>query len=375
MIIQTKLIAMPIGVLYNTLMPSLYIHIPFCKTKCRYCDFDSKKYPDLKTLEKYLSQINFEVDKISEKISTIYIGGGTPSLYFQERLCDAFINFIQKLSKKKPMEFTIEVNPDDANLEALKECHKNGVNRISIGAQTFDDEILKIIGRRHNKNQTIDLVENLEKIGFENVSLDLIFGLPCQTKDAVACDINIVKNLPIKHISFYDFEFNNVSKKNLGHLPYMSDSENREAYHEAIKDLENCGFHMYEISNFSKNGFESKHNLGYWNGDEYSGIGDYAVTYKIYNQNDKFSIRKKNKGEEVLLTKTDDFKEYIMMGLRKITGIEIKKINERYGIDFKKKYNDEINELLVAGLIELNGNIKLTKRGIDFANQVFKMFL
>ena len=357
----------------------VYIHIPFCKQKCRYCSFVS--FPATEYIKKYLTAISKEIkhNYKNEKLETLYIGGGTPSLLSPDELniLTEFFNISEKT------EYTIEMNPENINLKYLQELKKIGVNRISIGCQTFDNNILKIIGRRHNNQDVINAVHTAQNAGFKNISIDLIYGLPTQTINIFEQDLKQAVNLGISHISLYglkieescDFYYNKPAQ-----LP--DEDIQADMFIKAIELLEKNNFEHYEISNFSKKGFESKHNLNYWNNNQYYGFGTAAHGYidgirysnkknlKEYIQNPL--IHEENKK----LSKEEQLQEEIFLGFRRIKGINTELINKKYSIDFEDKYKSIISKYIDTGhLIKTKNGYKLSDNGILISNYILADFI
>ena len=324
---------------------SAYIHIPFCLSKCKYCSFVSYTLPPLGNEEISL-YINALISEIShryknESLDTLYFGGGTPSLVPAELLK----RVIQLFNFTPNAEITIEVNPDSVNEKYFEELKGIGFNRVSIGSQTFDDNTLKLIGRRHNAEQIVKASEDAKSAGFENVSLDLIYGLPTQTLDGLEKDLEKFLDLDIKHISTYGLKIEEGSyfgKKPPSDLP---DDDMQADMYILVNDLlEKNGFLRYEVSNFAKSGYESRHNLNYWNNSNYYGFGVAAHGYegdiRYFNTESvedyiKNPLVHKEKRE---LTLKEKLEEEIFLGFRKRKGIDIELVNKKYGIDFNKKY-------------------------------------
>ena len=317
----------------NSMPQSTYIHLPFCKSKCKYCTFVSFNRLDLK--EEYIKSLTREIDaKYRGEIqNTIYFGGGTPSLLSADEIKE----ILGKFSFSDKTEISLELNPDDAAYEYLKKLKQVGINRLSIGAQTFDDEILKYIGRRHNSNQILDAVKNAKEAGFDNISIDLIYGLPFQTLDSLMADIDMTLSLKIQHISTYGLKIEDGSYF-AKHLPLnLPDNDIQADMYEKINEiLSKNDFIRYEVSNFSLKKFESRHNLNYWNNEEYYGLGAAAHGYlggvrysnneniENYIETPLFPFQKKELSEQ------EKLEEEIFLGFRKAEGIDIHKIKKFY---------------------------------------------
>lgn len=372
----------------------IYIHIPFCKKKCKYCDFISFSC-DENIQEKYFKSLIEEIKNKdifeNKEITTIYIGGGTPSLVNSKYISQVLKEINKKFKVSKDAEITIEINPGTASKEKILEYKKCGINRISIGLQSTNDRILNLIGRIHNYNQFLDTY-NIVKEEFENINVDLMLAIPTQTEKELIDSLYEVINLKPKHISIYSLivEENTEIKKMLdnGTLKYIDEEIERKMYWKTKKILEKNGFKHYEISNFARNGFESKHNLDCWNQEEYLGFGLAAHSY-MYNkrfsnidnlqeyitniENNEFS---KNIIVHEEQTRESKAKEFMMIGLRKIEGISISEFERKFRINPLFYFRFEISKLTEEGLIEVDlDNIKLTSKGLDLANIVFEEFI
>ena len=373
----------------------IYIHIPFCVKKCSYCDFVSF-CSDEKTWEQYTNAVVCEIEnkKIEnpKKVTTIYIGGGTPSL-IPENYIVKIINTVKSRFKiEKSAEITIEVNPGTVTEKKLVAYKNVGINRISIGLQSAEDRILKLIGRIHNYQTFLSTYNLTRNIGFENINVDLMLAIPTQTKEELLNTLNKVIELKPNHISLYSLivEENTEIKKALevGNLEYVDEKVEREMYWKTKRILEKNGYFHYEISNFAKRGFESKHNMDCWNQEEYIGFG---IAAHSYINNKRFSnisnleeyiknINEENFEKNIELhenqTKQDKMKEYMMIGLRKIDGISISEFERRFRISPLFYFRFEIDKLVKENLLEVDLDyIKLTKKGLDFANIVFEEFI
>ena len=359
---------------------SIYVHIPFCKQKCLYCDFNSFQNKE-NIIDEYMKALYKECAKFSfdEKIKTIYIGGGTPSFIDSKYI----VELLKILPKAE--EITIEMNPCTVTEEKLKDYKRAGINRISIGLQTTNDKILKEIGRVHTFEEFKKAYELVKKIGFQNINIDLMFGLPKQILKDVEESLKYLIKINPTHISCYSLIVHeNIFKE----LP--SDEEEREMYYLTKRMLNETGYNQYEISNFSKVGYESKHNLAYWNQEEYIGLGAGASSYykgeRYTNEcNIEKYISKINAGEKIrnieeVETKESKLREYIILKLRLTEGICIEEGNARFGVKIQELFESEIKKLQKLELIKMNlvnnkTYMKLTKKGMDLANQVWSEFI
>lgn len=350
----------------------IYIHIPFCTKKCDYCDFVSYSNKDL-LISEYIKSILIEIDKTNidnrkYKITTIYIGGGTPS-YIDSRYISDIIKKIKnkfKINSFKNMEVTIEINPGTADEEKLKTYYKSGINRLSIGMQSSKNELLKEIGRIHTYEEFLKTYNMAKKIGFKNINIDNIIGLPNQNLLDIKKQIKELLKLKPNHISIYSLtiEENTKLKDKIdnGKLFLPDEKEERKMYWIFKKELEKKGYLHYEISNFAKKGYESKHNLNCWDQKEYIGYGVAAHSYienKRYSNtnNIKQYIKNITKSKETYQTINEEqnveskMKEYMLLGLRKIEGVKISEFKNLFVENPIYKYKEILNELIEKKLI------------------------
>lgn len=356
---------------------NVYIHIPFCKSKCRYCSFVS--FPELKLKTEYLTALKKEI-KIhykNELLNTLYLGGGTPSLLNPDEITE----IIKLFKTGENTEITMELNPENLLEAYLNQVKDTGINRISIGCQTFDDNILKLIGRRHNAFDVKNALLNAKNAGFENISLDFIYGLPYQTLEIFENDLKTAVSCGIKHISLYGLKidegcyfYENMPSK----LP--DEDVQADMYLKAIELLTSNDFEHYEISNFSKKGYNSKHNLNYWNNNSYYGFGTAAHGYvdgiRYSNTSDLQGYIKNpqihNFSHELSLD--EKLEEEIFLGFRKMSGININEINKKFDIDFCEKYRHALEKYSDYFLRTPEG-FSLTVNGILISNTILAEFL
>ena len=383
----------------------LYVHIPFCKRKCYYCDFIS--FADKENCyEKYINCLEKEITKYGTEnktmskhnlepediIKTIYIGGGTPSVIdeiYIKRILDTIKN---NFNIEQNAEITIEVNPGTANQKKLQTYKECGINRISIGLQSTNDEILKTIGRIHTYKDFLDTYNLARDLGFNNINVDLMINLPGQTMEDVKKSIRNIIALKPEHISVYSLILEENTKLyemvNSNELTLSSDETEREMYWYIKQKLEENKYIHYEISNFAKEGYESKHNLDCWKQKEYIGVGLGASSYmdkKRYSNTDDlqeyiFNIENNKTNLNLILEEVQseelEMNEYIMLGLRKIDGINIKDFNEKFNQNIISKYERTFERLAHEDLIQIDDKrIKLTDKGIDLANLVWEEFV
>lgn len=376
----------------------IYIHIPFCKQKCYYCDFISYANKEEKVKE-YIESLQKEIELESDRykneeyeITTIYIGGGTPS-FIDALYIERIINTIKQNYKlNENPEITIEVNPGTINEEKIRKYKDIGINRISIGLQTTKDNLLKQIGRIHTYEEFLNCYQIVQKVGVDNINVDLMLGLPNQTLEDLKESLREVINLKPNHISLYSLilEENTVLEKQVSEneLELPSEDIERKMYWETKKILEQNGYIHYEISNFSKKGYESKHNLNCWNQKEYLGFGVAAHSYiknkRYCNTNNIEEYIKNVQNGKILSNRTiceiqnkiEEQKEYMLLGLRKIQGIDIQEFKNKFIDNPIYIFHKELEKLVKEELIEVDLNqIKLTSKGLDFANLVWEEFV
>jgi len=354
-------------------MAGIYIHIPFCKSKCYYCDFYSSQ--NLNLINQFVSSILLEINNKKEylnfdkAIETIYFGGGTPSV-----LNSKFLQLILKeisLTYKvnSDCEITMELNPDDITEEYLKQIKEIGINRLSIGLQSFNDEMLTLMNRRHNSKQAIKSVEIAKNIGFNNISVDLIYGLPNTNVDFLTSELNKLIELNIQHISAYHltYEENTIFKHYLkkGKLRELPDTVSQKQFVYLTKFFEDNDFEQYEISNFAKNKLYSKHNSNYWFGIEYIGLGPSAHSYNKHTRqwnvaNIKEYIEKIEANdlffEKEILTLNDKYNEYLLTSLRTKWGVDINYIKNEFGVKILKHFNNSVDKYLKTDYINKKKN-------------------
>lgn len=370
----------------------IYIHIPFCIKKCEYCDFVSYCNKE-KYVPQYINALKKEIkNNINKeyKITTIYIGGGTPSSIEENYIADIIetikLNMNdENLKEFKNVEITIEVNPGTVTEKKLETYKEIGINRLSIGLQETHDELLKSIGRIHTYEEFLKTYNLARKIGFNNINVDLMIALPNQTIQDIKENLEKIIKLNPEHISVYSLileegtPFYNKYNENKIRLP--DEELERNMYWYVKNTLENNGYIHYEISNFSKKGFESKHNMNCWNQEEYLGFGVAAHSYnnKIRYSNTN-SIEEYIKGSNKIIhekqTLEDMQKEYMLLGLRKIEGINIQKFKNKFAQNPIFIFKEQLSKLVDEELIIVDGNeIKLTNKGLDLANIVWEEFV
>jgi len=370
----------------------IYVHIPFCVSKCKYCDFVS--FPCMEKIDKYFDVLIKEIKSKNvygtKEVTTIYIGGGTPSVPDSKYIVKIIETIKEVFKVSKNAEVTIEVNPGTVTKEKLIDYKNSGINRISIGLQSTNNEILKLIGRIHNYEEFLNTYNLAKEVGYNNINVDLMLGIPNQTESDVIDSINKVISLNPKHISIYSLivEENTEIQRLIesGTLTMPSEEDERNMYWKTKTILEKNGFIQYEISNFAKKGYESKHNLDCWNQEEYIGMGLASHSYfnrkrfSIIDKLDKYIENENCLEKNIIINEVQEresqAKEYMLIGLRKISGVSISKFEKKFRINPLFYFRFEINNLVEKGLIEVDlDNIKLTKKGLDFANIVFEEFV
>lgn len=365
----------------------VYVHIPFCQRKCKYCDFTSFDKCDETIKEKYVEALLQEIEqcKIEKQVTTIYFGGGTPSVLPAEEIEKILAKIKQKFEVSQKAEITIEVNPGTVDSQKLKKYREIGINRLSIGLQSTQNRLLEMLGRIHGYEEFLKTYRNARKIGFDNVNVDLMLGLPTQTLEDLNQSLTKIISLNPEHISLYSLILEEgteleklVSQNKLEMIP---EELERQMYWQTKKILEQNGYCHYEISNFAKPNFQSKHNLNCWNQEEYIGFG---VAAHSYMDKKRFSnvetleeyLQHPSKILQEQQTFEGQAKEYMMLGLRKIQGVSISKFEQKFQIHPLFYFRFEISKLEQEGLLEVDlDEIRLTKKGLDLANLVFEEFV
>jgi oxygen-independent coproporphyrinogen III oxidase len=346
-------------------MAGIYIHFPFCITRCNYCDF----YSTVKTQKncRYIEVLKKETESMTaylknEIVKTIYFGGGTPSLLEASEIADILEHLKKNFIVSKNPEITLEVNPDDHRENYFKSIISVGINRISIGVQSLDNGVLKILGRRHTARQVYDCIDGVIMGGIKNIGIDLIYGIPGMTCKTWKLTLNKVFKLPIHHLSAYHltYEKGTVLYKLLskGEISLINEEESWKQFEIIDKTAFDNGFEHYEISNFAKKGYYSKHNANYWNGTTYLGLGPSAHSYNgrsrrwncsdlnrymnLVNSNDLYY-------EEEILTNQDKANEFLLTGLRTSTGIDFDYVKNSFGEKYLKKLSERFEKFVNSG--------------------------
>lgn len=382
----------------------LYIHIPFCKQKCSYCDFCS--YANKESfIKRYIQCVLKEIIEVGNNnkidfengkddlfsVKTIYIGGGTPSLIESKYIVQIMEEIKSNFEIDEKAEITIEVNPRTVTLEKLEDYKRAGINRLSIGLQSTHEHLLKEIGRIHTYLDFLDTFRFAREAGFENINVDLMIGLPNQTLEEVKDSIEEIVSMEPEHISVYSLileENTPLFKKVEEGLELPNEDLERKMYWAVKQTLEQNNYIHYEISNFAKQGYESKHNLDCWNQKEYIGFGVAAHSYtngirysNIENLEQYIKNYEEDKTEENLVFhEKQDMeamqKEYMLLGLRKIDGVSIQEFKIKFVANPVFLYHDKLEKLVNEELVEIDGDqIKLTNKGLDLANIVWEEFV
>ena len=381
----------------------IYVHIPFCIRKCYYCDFVSFTNQE-ENIEKYIEAVIKEIESYELEeynVTTIYIGGGTPSSiesrYIEKILHKIKEKIINNETKFNDIEITIEINPGTIDRKKLQDYEKMGINRLSIGLQSTNNEILKNIGRIHTYEEFLEGYILARSIGFDNINVDLMIGLPNQTIEKIKDSVEKVINLEPEHISVYSLIVEEGTKienlLNMNKITLPEEELERNMYWYVKNKLELNGYIHYEISNFAKENKQSKHNVNCWEQKEYIGIGTAAYSYlnnirygntsniQKYIETQDFKSKKELEKNKIRIidevqTLEDKKKEYMLLSLRKIEGVSIKKFKEKYVENPIFLYRKQLEKLVNENLLTIDGdNIKLTNKGLDLANLVLEEFV
>lgn len=368
-----------------------YIHIPFCQKKCFYCDFCA--YMNLEhRIDNYINNLIKEIEiyqqKLCCKIDSIYIGGGTPS-YIDGKYIKEIIKSLDKFDISQLKEFTIECNPNSISRDKLLLYKDLGINRISLGVQSFDDEVLRAIGRNHTADIALNDIDLIRSVGFDNLSFDLMLNLPKQDYKSVKNDLEMVRKILPEHISWYSLileegsRFYAMDKK--GKLDLMEDDTEVEIFGEIVDQLSKIGLNRYEISNFAKKGYESYHNKKYWEGDGYLAFGmsgsgyisnvRYTNTRNFIHYDQMIGQGKLPIEDKYFISSEDREKEYIIFKLRETEGINLKEFKNKFGNDFLKKYKNEIEKFDGQDFFIIDQNFKFSQNGMNLSNEFLRLII
>ena len=371
----------------------LYIHIPFCVKKCAYCDFLSGPASN-QQIEEYVQALIEEIRYYKEfvkkyEVSTVFWGGGTPSLLTGEQMKALMETLRQTFFIRQNAEITMEANPGTVTVEKLLACQKAGINRISFGLQSVNNEELKMLGRIHTYEEFLESYEAARKAGFQNINVDLISAIPKQTVSSWEQTLQTIISLQPEHISAYSLiveEGTTFAKLygegcKLEHL-LPTEEDERRMYERTEELLREAGYHRYEISNYAKEGYECQHNLGYWERKEYLGLGLGAsslIEETRFHNTDEMEEYLRDASNPILLRREQEkldrqeqMEEFVFLGLRKIRGIQEEKFAEMFGEDIWDCYGRNLERVIKEGLLEREeGVLRLTRKGIDVSNYVF----
>jgi oxygen-independent coproporphyrinogen-3 oxidase len=375
-------------------MPAgVYLHIPFCRSRCSYCDFATDVWRSAEAVERYVSALCAEIGRAAlpetefSNIDTIYFGGGTPSLLAPEQV----ERILAALRKRFPVlpdsEITMEMNPATVTPETLSAYREHGVNRASFGVQTFDDRALKLLARGHDSNDARSTFRMLRDAGFDNVSFDLIAGLPDQTLAAWASNLREAVAMEPEHLSLYLLEIHEgtplAGQVRSGRQPRPDEELAAEMYELMTRTLAAAGYHQYEISNFARPGREARHNSKYWRLEPVYGFGvsahSFDGAFRYANERDTAAyvrLIEKLGSAEVMREKIDPASEFVFLGLRMNSGIDLDDYRTRFGRDLISMFADELSRLAEAGLIDIRpARLRLTEKGMLYSNEVFETFV
>ncbi len=370
----------------------IYLHIPFCKSRCSYCDFATDVYRSNDAVERYVDALCTEIEsdttsRADDQIDTIYFGGGTPSLLSAKQVEQILETVNHKFDISDLKEVTMEMNPATVTPETLRDYRVLGVNRASFGVQTFDDNSLRLLARGHDSNDVRQTFKMLRDAGFDNVSFDLIAGLPGQTLVDWERNMDEAIGMQPEHLSLYLLEIHQgtplAEQVRSGRQPQPDEELAAEMYEMMLDKLDAAGYAQYEISNFSRPGFESRHNTKYWTLDPVFGFGVSAHSFdgkhRYANERDTANyvgLIENSGSAEIMREEIDLASEFIFLGLRLERGIDLAKFADSFGLDLIGKYELEIERLNEAELIKIKeGNLRLTLKGKLFSNEVFSVFV
>lgn len=380
----------------------VYIHVPFCERKCHYCDFFSisicpsrKASPNQNQLiSDYFASLVSEIDSTSEeyipddlRISTIYFGGGTPSCVDPMHIKAVLDAICRKFTLSRDVEITLEVNPSSSDSTKLTRYKQMGINRLSIGVQSLDDDVLRTLGRLHDSKLALSTISEAREAGFTNISADLMLGIPGQTLEQLIINGQKLIDSGVSHISMYSLEL--IEDTKLYDIfastieDEISQEKEREMYHGLRDYLSSCGYMPYEISNCAKIGYESRHNLAYWKGAEYFGYGAGSsgyvngVRYSHVDNIDSYIASPKTSVKiEERMNRNTQMREYAMLSLRTSVGILSEEFQRLFGRGVEEVFAESIKKNKKLGLVTCDAQgVRLTRRGLDLANQVFADFL
>ncbi|MBM7577647.1 oxygen-independent coproporphyrinogen-3 oxidase [Jeotgalibacillus terrae] len=369
-----------------------YIHIPFCHHICHYCDFN-KVFMKNQPVDRYIEMLIREMEsahKESEPMKSIFVGGGTPTALDAEQLAKLCEGISRVFNINESTEYTFEANPGDLSKEKINVLKAHGVNRLSFGVQSFNDRLLEKIGRNHRTEDVYRSIREAREEGFSNISIDLIYALPEQTLEDFEDTVDRALDLDLPHYSGYSLivepktVFYNLMRK--GRLPLPGEDTEAAMYDLLMEKMASKGIHQYEISNFSKHGYESLHNLTYWNNESYYGFGAGAhgyvngIRYSNIGPVSKY-IQAVEEGKrpvfhEAEVTRFESMEEEMFLGLRKTEGVALPTFKEKFHEELDHVFREPLKDMTTRGLLELHHNrVRLTKEGRFLGNEVFQSFL
>ncbi|MBC8135478.1 MAG: oxygen-independent coproporphyrinogen III oxidase [Fibrella sp.] len=371
----------------------IYIHIPFCTKKCGYCDFNAYSgYKDA-TKARYVDALCREIENRADSrthIPTIFFGGGTPTVLTASDLVRILNTVRQNFTVAKDAEVSTEANPSDADENYLRTLREAGFNRLSFGVQTFDDRLLRTIDRVHSGQDAVGAIEKAKRAGFTNLSIDLMFGLPRQTLADFDRSLDAAFALEVPHLSIYGLIVEERTpfhaRRERGKLPLPSENVETAMFARAMERTAEAGFRRYEISNYARTGFESRHNQIYWRNESYFGFGAGAAAYLggVRSLNEKHPVRYADLAmagndptvERESLTRIETMGETMMVGLRLAEGVDLTRFAERFGVRAEAQFSEAVARQVAHGLLENTGSyLRLTERGVFLASEVMTEFV
>ena len=367
----------------------IYIHIPFCVQKCKYCDFCSFPRSDAETVERYVSALCRDIKMKGEccgeyLVDTVYFGGGTPTLLKTEQFEKVMLSVRNSFSLTEDCEITTECNPATADREYFSAIRKIGINRLSIGLQSADETELRALGRIHGYGDFVNTYKDARSAGFDNISVDLMYGIPHQTLGSFRKTLSEIVSLSPEHISAYGLKIEEGTPfgRMADTLALPDEDTEYEMYTACTDHLSKFGYSKYEISNFARQGYESRHNLKYWNAEEYLGFGVSAHSYfgdeRFANSRD---INGYINGENIvcdkrLISSCEKVTEYVMLRMRLRDGVSHSEFRKRFGVDFSETYHDRLEKYILGGYVEnKEGKTYFTDKGFFISNYILSDIL
>lgn len=366
----------------SNLIRGIYVHIPFCRHKCNYCDFNSRVSSECEQA-RYIDALCAEIEAFeASQVDTIYFGGGTPTILKPEQIIRVLETIKRRFLLTRNCEISIECNPATIAKDGFLKLKNAGVNRLSIGMQSADNEQLKILGRIHSFEDTQKCVNDAKKSGFDNISVDLMFGIPNQDKHSFIKSINAAIALDIKHISCYALKIEEGTPFYNMELNVADDDQSFEMYESCVENLKANGFERYEISNFAKSGFESRHNKKYWLCHDFIGFGAGAyscingVRYSNLTDIQEYIDSKDKVAEKIKLSKDDMMSEFMFLGLRIREGVSVTGFSDRFSADIFDVFGEAINKNFARGtLVKEADRIKIPDKYMYVSNSIMVDFV